>query len=696
MSKSKKVFIIIFSILLLVMSVGTISLYDNIQEKMIYFNQNNFSNYINRIFQMYSLSLIQEVDPEYELLSFNSHVTQKDRDAIKQLVNEELVSNREVFEEDKNFIYTIKNTKTNKVITNNKTNKKIDSYCFQQTLKYNTKGDLEGEGSLNEEGFERLDFDTVFEQLIYYDNDQEIIGDTVDVPADHVRINIPKNIEIAYSIPIEISQVSGITSYILNDVNQIYVQFTIIILIIYSFIIGSFILFYPIRIVEEVNPFLTVKKWKAEINVCLFGIILVLGVIATLFVTSYTLSHVLELFLNRFHIGNSHFIIVFINFIVWIITLLTISICIFEIKYMFADGFIRFLKEDTIIGSICRYIKRKLNKISQIDLSKPVDKEIMKYVIFNSIVIFICIRFFSFGYILAIIYAFVSFFWLKNKINDIQNDYNRLLIATRELGKGYFDEEINEDIGVFNGLKDEFNNIKIGFKKAVEEETKSQNMKTELISNVSHDLKTPLTCIKNYIVLLQDDNLTINQRHEYLDSLNQYSNRLTTLIEDLFEVSKVNSGNVQLNLVELNIIALLEQALAECNEILCSKDLTIINQFESNEILLYLDGDKTYRVFENLLTNISKYALSNSRVYIDVKEIDHKVMIEFKNISEAQMNFTSEEIIERFVRGDKSRHESGSGLGLAIAKSFVEVQGGQFEIRIDGDLFKAIITFNRS
>lgn len=492
------------------------------------------------------------------------------------------------------------------------------------------------------------------------------------------------------------SHYEGITSYIMSDMNNLYIQFSIIMLVVYSFILAVFILCYPIRIVEEVNPFMTIKKWKAEVIWFLLSCIIALGITGTLMLSNYTLNNQLEMILNNILINNSHIIILGVNFVVWVMVLLVMSLSIFEFKYMFAHGFIRFLKEDTLCGSACRYVKRKLNQISQIDLSKPLDKEIMKYVIVNSIVIFICISFFSFGYILVIIYAFVSFFWLKNRINEIQDDYNRLLIATRELGKGYFDEEINEDIGIFNGLKDEFNNIKVGFKKAVEEETKSQNMKTELISNVSHDLKTPLTCIKNYIVLLQDDQLTSKQRHEYLDNLNQYSNRLTTLIEDLFEVSKVNSGNIQLNLVELNIVALLEQALAECDEILSSKDLTIINQFENPEIMLYLDGDKTYRVFENLLTNISKYALSNSRVYIEVKEVEHKVMIEFKNISEAQMNFTSEEIVERFVRGDKSRHESGSGLGLAIAKSFIEVQGGQFEIKIDGDLFKVIITFNRS
>ena len=282
-----------------------------------------------------------------------------------------------------------------------------------------------------------------------------------------------------------------------------------------------------------------------------------------------------------------------------------------------------------------------------------------------------------------------------DKILKIQNDYNQLLDATHQLGQDNFQVDIDSDLGIFNSLKDEFNNIKVGFKKAVEEETKSQNMKNELISNVSHDLKTPLTCIKNYIVLLQDDTLSSNTRQEYINSLNQYVNRLTSLIEDLFEVSKANSGNIKLNLINLNIVALLEQTFTENKEVLESKNLTTIKNYANNEIKLNLDGDKTYRIFENLFTNISKYAMANSRVYLEIKETDDEVIIEFKNISATQMNFSAEEIVERFVRGDKSRHEAGSGLGLAIAKSFTEIQNGKFEIEIDGDLFKVIITFKK-
>ncbi len=408
-----------------------------------------------------------------------------------------------------------------------------------------------------------------------------------------------------------------------------------------------------------------------------------------------TINGSLISFINKFDFINGLFVVVILNYLMLFFTLLIIAIALFMIKYIFVCGFWRYLKEDTLVGTCLRYLKSKLDLISEIDLSSPINKTIMKYVLLNSLAIMVMLMFWNIGIILVVIYTFVVFFWLKDKILKIQNDYNQLLDATHQLGQDNFQVDIDSDLGIFNSLKDEFNNIKVGFKKAVEEETKSQNMKNELISNVSHDLKTPLTCIKNYIVLLQDDTLSPNTRQEYISSLNQYVNRLTSLIEDLFEVSKANSGNIKLNLINLNIVALLEQTYTENKEVLESKNLTTIKNYANNEIKLNLDGDKTYRIFENLFTNISKYAMANSRVYLEIKETDDEVLIEFKNISATQMNFSVEEIVERFVRGDKSRHEAGSGLGLAIAKSFTEIQNGKFEIEIDGDLFKVIITFKK-
>ena len=237
--------------------------------------------------------------------------------------------------------------------------------------------------------------------------------------------------------------------------------------------------------------------------------------------------------------------------------------------------------------------------------------------------------------------------------------------------------------------------IKDGFEKAVSEEVKSQKMKTELISNVSHDLKTPLTSIITYIDLLKDEQLDYEKRKEYLDTLDRNSLRLKNLIDDLFEVSKVNSGDVKLNLVDVDIIALIRHAKFELIDKFNEKSLIFKTAFPNEKIILSLDSLKTYRIFENLLMNIGKYALENTRVYIDIDNSDDEVTITFKNISADEIKVSEDELVERFVQGDTSRNTSGSGLGLAIAKSFTELQKGNFKISVDGDLFKASVTFKK-
>ena len=602
-----------------------------------------------------------------------------------------------MFNNDGDFIYKAVNTNTNQMISQHSekitTNDDQGKYSFYTEASYDQNGLVSCNGDLSSDKLSYFNIANLLSSFAHYDGENTIYIDNWMFDTNAIKINVPKNLQITYIIP-ETPASHGYASQYVNSWEN-YNYFSAIALLSCSAILVLFILFYPIKIVEDVNPFLSVKRWKAEINLAVLTLMITFGVMGCMIVTGYTLNNSLLELLKRYDIMYVDYIVIVINFVIWILTLLVISLGIFQLKYIFARGFWRYLKEDTLIGSGVRSIKNKLNQIADIDLSKSLNQTIMKYILINTAIIMIMITFWGFGYFLAIIYAFLVFFWVKDKVLKVQNDYDKLLTATKELSKGNFDVEIDGDLGIFNALNDEFKNIRIGFETAVKEETKSQNMKNELVSNVSHDLKTPLTCIKNYIVLLQDDNLPIETRHEYLDNLNQYSNRLTNLIEDLFEVSKVNSGNIKLNLMELNIVALIEQAHAECSEILDAHQLTVITNYPHNDIILKLDGDKTYRIFENLFTNISKYALFNSRVYVDLTEETEDITIIFKNISQEQMNFSPQEITERFVRGDKSRHESGSGLGLAIAKSFVEAQGGTFNIAIDGDLFKAIITFKK-
>lgn len=236
-------------------------------------------------------------------------------------------------------------------------------------------------------------------------------------------------------------------------------------------------------------------------------------------------------------------------------------------------------------------------------------------------------------------------------------------------------------------------NIEYGFGKAVDEAIKSEKLKGELITNVSHDLKTPLTSIISYVDLLKNHNLEEDDRKKYINVLDEKVQRLKILIEDLFEADKAASGSLEIVKENIDVSSLLRQTLGEFEEKISTSSLEFINKWPEEKAELYLDGKKAWRVFENLISNILKYSMKNSRVYTEViKNIDN-VQIIMKNMSAYQLDFTEEEITERFKRGDKARHTEGSGLGLAIAKSLVELQGGSFEIEIDGDLFKVIVTF---
>ena len=700
MNKTKRIFSVIFITVLLVLSTTVISLYDNVKDNITLKNNWNIAEFFNEEFQYFTLAMVKEVNPEYEIFSYKQEVPEDIKQQINRTVSYALDSMKYNFQNDSYFVYSVKNSTTNENVMNNtekiSSNDDKSKYNFYSKMICDANGNWQVEGDINNETFS---YSKTLTNLLFYSGlittyDQTVIDiDGNQISVDDININRPTNLEITYIVPEKVEGYGYISSYINSW--EIYNGFSAIALLACTVLLAIFIFCYPIRIVSEVNPFKTIKKWKAEFNAIwlFFGIVLLVS--GCMVLMGHTINGNLISFINKFDFINGLFVTVILNYLMLFFTLLVISVALFMIKYILVCGVWRYLKEDTLVGTCLSYLKGKLDLISEIDLSSPINKTIMKYVLLNSLVVMIMILFWGFGIVLVIIYTFLVFFWLKDKILKIQNDYNQLLDATHQLGQDNFQVDIDSDLGIFNSLKDEFNNIKVGFKKAVEEETKSQNMKNELISNVSHDLKTPLTCIKNYIVLLQDDTLSPQTRQEYINSLNQYVNRLTSLIEDLFEVSEANSGNIKLNLIELNIVALLEQTYTENKEVLESKNLTTIKNYANNEIKLNLDGDKTYRIFENLFTNISKYAMVNSRVYLEIKERDDEVIIEFKNISATQMNFSAEEIIERFVRGDKSRHEAGSGLGLAIAKSFTEIQNGKFEIEIDGDLFKVIITFKK-
>lgn len=244
--------------------------------------------------------------------------------------------------------------------------------------------------------------------------------------------------------------------------------------------------------------------------------------------------------------------------------------------------------------------------------------------------------------------------------------------------------------GELKNLADNINSITDGLKNAVERELKSERLKTELITNVSHDIRTPLTAMITYIGLLKKEK-DPSKIQEYIEVLDQRSQRLKVLTDDLFEAAKASSGNIPTYLEKINIVSLITQGLGELNDKIEASQLEFKINYPKEPLFIKADGKLFWRAVENLLSNIFKYALQGSRVYIDIEDLGSEVSLTFKNISAYELNISADELMERFTRGDKSRSSEGSGLGLSIAKSLIEIQKGRFNIQIDGDLFKAMI-----
>lgn len=299
-------------------------------------------------------------------------------------------------------------------------------------------------------------------------------------------------------------------------------------------------------------------------------------------------------------------------------------------------------------------------------------------------------------FIVVLMMAMLYGVWILIKINA---DTKTLLTAAEKLANGELDYRISEEAlnrlhGPFYEHAKNLNLISEGMKKAIENELKSERMKAELITNVSHDIKTPLTSIINYVDLLSKPHEE-EKTQEYIDVLQRQSQRLKRLTEDVVEASKASSGNIQVHMDVVSIKEIIEQASAEYEERLKEKNLTLITTIPEEKIEVDADGRLLWRVLRNVFSNVAKYSMDGSRVYIDVVKDGENVITTIKNTSKNQLNITEEELMQRFVRGDSSRHTEGSGLGLNIAKSLMDLMQGSFEIQIDGDLFKSVITVKK-
>ena len=360
----------------------------------------------------------------------------------------------------------------------------------------------------------------------------------------------------------------------------------------------------------------------------------------------------------------------------------------------------RVLLKYSIIGRIIKWsirlVKKIFMKISDTFLtlkeSWSLSKTVIIYMIIYLVMIVLMVLVFrEFGILLDVLITCYVFYKIIERTNSLQ----KIEIHLQKMYEGIYSDKLEsrEFTKEFHKWITYINDISKGFEKAIEEGIKSERLKTELITNVSHDIKTPLTSIINYVDLLKKQDIKSEKAKEYIEVLENKSQRLKKLTEDLVEASKASSGNIKLDMQKIRLTELVKQSIGEFEDKFKEKQLKVVTNYPKQDIYIMADNRCLYRVIENLFSNVAKYALENSRVYIDIQKEDKNVIVTIKNISKDSLNISADELMQRFVRGDKSRTTEGSGLGLSISKSLTELQKGKFDLQIDGDLFKIRIEF---
>lgn len=354
--------------------------------------------------------------------------------------------------------------------------------------------------------------------------------------------------------------------------------------------------------------------------------------------------------------------------------------------------------KDRII--ILKFIKNTLSKHEKKSFNKKLKLVFVSGIIIQFLLYFIFFAGwsdFAGGLVLAIVFSLFNilcYSYIYHFLSKKTDYINYLSTNIKNIESGNLEYKLdvvgNDEI---TSIASSINNLTDGLENALEEKLKSEKMKTELITNVSHDLKTPLTSIVSYIDILKNNELDLKTTKDYINILDRKATRLKTLVEDIFEASKINSGDIELFIEKTDVKELLIQSIVELEDKIEKSKLDFIINTPNDSVFANIDGKKTFRVFENLINNITKYSLYGTRVYIDLDTIDDNIIVTMKNISNHKLNISSNKLLERFVRGDISRNTDGSGLGLSISKNLVELQNGTLDLNIDGDLFKVVIKF---
>ncbi|HBE9107801.1 HAMP domain-containing sensor histidine kinase [Clostridioides difficile] len=437
----------------------------------------------------------------------------------------------------------------------------------------------------------------------------------------------------------------------------------------------SIILYSKIKgeVLKRNNVFLLIySKIPMEFNVILVSISIAILTMYALAV-SYHIDVIVLISLSLLIVSNNIF---FINVQ---LSYLENKMCIFQTSIIVR-----------LILWLIKTVREVSNAIKKVSLARKVI-----VIVIISLALIMVISTLSIG--MGLLFSICIFLGFTIYITKRLSYLSYVIEGTERIKKGELDYKIkitgNDN---FTFLAENINNIGEGLDRAIEEQVKSERMKSDLITNVSHDLKTPLTSIINYVDLIKkEESIQPEYINDYINVLESKSKRLKLLIEDLFEASRVSSGNIELQISKIDLVQLLRQSIGELEEKLSKNNLYLKLNVPNDKVYIWADGRRMYRVFENLLSNIAKYSLEETRVYIDVYDYGENVKVTMKNISSYELNFDPSEIMERFKRADESRNTEGSGLGLAIARDLVDLQGGKFYIEIDGDLFKANLEFQK-
>lgn len=667
-----------FLLLCAICSAVVIFLYPRIQfSSVTEFDEVNYE--LTESIEWLILGKMQQMDSSYRFIHSSDPVLEQNvNDAAQNYIRESIY----LLDNDENFSYRIE--WNDKVLSNHfdeESNAK--NALFYGELTYDENGNLRQSGNMDATEFSFLSL------YNFYTLDGIVSNLMTDYDED-VELNPPTDLKVTLFIPKEMKTGGLVYTSVYND--SVWVPFVLLALLISSFVIGVYLLLISWKILAKTQFFKTILSWKAEFNIFFFGTLTILVISVCMYIMGVTINDILLPAMVRYGLPAAGVWVNIINFCLLFLSLFFIGIDIYYVKYSLCFGFVRFLKEDTWLGNRIMELYGGIKDLSNYDLDQKIKSLILKGVLLNTVLMFLCALFW--GWLLVLIYGVVSYIFLLHQAQRIVKEYDKLLVRLDRIAQGDFKVDDQYQTSILPSLQEKLDTVQEDFEEAVKERVRSQNLRTELITNVSHDLKTPLTGIKSYLELLNDSQLSAEDKEEYLIRLNQYTDRLSKLIEDLFEVSKANSGNIQLETQNVDIVSLVEQVLVENETMLEKKGLSPVIRKPEEPILCLLDGDKTVRIFENLLSNVAKYALENTRVFVTMEKNQDTVDIMIQNISKTPLDFDPHDITERFVRADQSRHEEGSGLGLAIVKSFCEIQNGSFTVQLDGDVFKAIVSFS--